>query len=697
GTTDEDDAADAIEWYFDGDGDGWGDTSTADRACVAPADHVRFDNDCDDADTAYHPGAAESDCSDRNDYNCDGSVGRVDRDGDGFDACEECDDGTDAVFPGAFETCNLVDDDCDGTIDGEEAVGSGTWYADTDGDGYGDPAVVDHSCDLPRGFVVNAEDCDDADLAVSPAGTEVCATAYDDDCDGAADDLDAPDCTDWHLDADLDGYGAETSACACAPFDGYTAPTGDDCDDAEPLANPGGTETAGNGIDDDCDGVADAVALADADLVVSGTFAEGTAGYSVAGGGDVDGDGLDDVLVGMPGDGTVAEEAGAVALVRGGASGTVLTSAADATLQGEAFEDGAGYAVALGDIDGDGFAEALVGAYQNSAGGRDAGGAYLVYGPFTGTIGLADADLFLSGAAAGDAAGRGVALPGDVDGDGIGDLLVGAPSADRAGRSSGSAFLVLGGATGSLSLSLAEAEISGNAGSDTLGTAFSPAGDTDGDGFADVWIGVENADDNGAGSGTVHLLRGPISGAAEVGDLSDAQLLGGAVDDGAGASVANAGDIDGDGHDDVLVGAPDAGDGGAAYLVLGPFDGRAVLTDADTVFTGASGDYAGYAVTGPGDIDGDGARDLVIGGYGSTIGGGANAGAAWLFSGVASGSYLVAEANVTFFGDADDRAGAALAPAGDTDGDGLDELLVGAFAADPGATNGGAAYVLRGW
>jgi MYXO-CTERM domain-containing protein len=165
GVADED-ASDASAWYTDSDGDGFGDDGTLTLACDAPDGTVATAGDCDDADAAYNPGAAEDDCTDPNDYNCDGSTGYADLDGDTFAACAECDDGVAAVNPDATEVCNGVDDDCDGTVD-VGAADAATYYADTDGDGYGDATAPLTECGEPEGYVADATDCDDGDPALN--------------------------------------------------------------------------------------------------------------------------------------------------------------------------------------------------------------------------------------------------------------------------------------------------------------------------------------------------------------------------------------------------------------------------------------------------------------------------------------------------------------------------------------------------
>ncbi|MFH1466885.1 MAG: MopE-related protein [Pseudomonadota bacterium] len=281
--TDEADAEDASTWYYDGDGDGYGLDGQTTVACAQPGDHAPEGGDCDDADTAYHPGAPEDDCTDPNDYNCDGSVGYADEDGDGWAACAECDDSDAAIHPDAAEVCNDTDDDCDGlTDDDDDSLDTGTaatWYADTDSDGYGDAAAPSLACDQPTGSVADSTDCDDTTAAVHPGAAESC-NGIDDDCDGTTDEDDASDAATWYADADADGYGdPAASTAACAQPTGYLADA-TDCDDTAAAVNPGASESC-NGVDDDCDGTTD-----EDDAVDAGTW------YA-----DADGDGYGDAAV----------------------------------------------------------------------------------------------------------------------------------------------------------------------------------------------------------------------------------------------------------------------------------------------------------------------------------------------------------------------------------------------------------------
>ena len=267
---DVDEEAQPVTWYRDADGDGYGSALSGTTVSCAPVPGSSvLGTDCDDTRRGRSPLARES-CNGLDD-DCDGiatfPVGggdTEDDDGDGVPDLRcprvgaDCDDRDPATYPGATELCDERDNDCDGMI--EAALIPADWYLDRDGDGWGDgDSAVIVSCALEPGRVTRDGDCDDRDAVVSPSAVDACGgigDGRDDDCDARIDE--GGGLTATYLDGDDDGFGAGTAALACT-----VAPSrsieGGDCDDDDPLRRPGGSESCAllDGLDDDCDGLTD--------------------------------------------------------------------------------------------------------------------------------------------------------------------------------------------------------------------------------------------------------------------------------------------------------------------------------------------------------------------------------------------------------------------------------------------------------
>ena len=332
-----------------------------------------------------------------------------------------------------------------------------------------------------------------------------------------------------------------------------------------------------------------------ADIVLEGA---GAFGFSVAGAGDVNGDGYSDVIVGAPGS-YYGADSGKVYIYFGG---TVMGVKADVILTDTAYSTGFGYSVAgAGDLNGDGFSDVIVGIPGNSAGGYSAGAAYVYFG---GPSMNATPDVRIYGAAAGDQLGTSVASAGDVNKDGFSDVIVGAPYNDAGGTDAGAAYIYFGGATMN---NVADVMLTGNTANDHFGSSVAGSGDVNGDGYSDVIVGAPNYNAN---AGAAYIYYGKFT----MHNTPDVTLTGGGNN--LGCSVAGAGDVNGDGYSDVIVGATynsAGGDYAGRFYVY--FGSPAMDSTPDIVATGAAGDLLGSSVAGA-DVNKDGYSDLVVGGIG---------------------------------------------------------------------------------
>jgi hypothetical protein len=424
-----------------------------------------------------------------------------------------------------------------------------------------------------------------------------------------------------------------------------------------------------------------------ADVTITGESAGNDFGWRVAPAGDVNGDGVQDLIVGAPSYDGIAGFAGRAYLFYGPFTGDINAADADAIISAEAFGDNLGFSVAsAGDVNNDGFDDIIVGARSNDANGIQSGRVYLFYGPISGSLADTDADAIISGAAF-DEVGRSVAGVGDLNGDGFDDILIGT---DIAGGSfQGQAFLFNGPLSGERDASSADAVITGSFPNESFGAWVASAGDVNNDGVQDIIVGAPRFPLNGADTGRAYIFYGPVAGSMIATD-ADVIIFGEQINDGFGGSVASAGDVNGDGIDDIIVGADQLFNEGTgkAYVFYGPLAGSIQAANADAILIGeVAQDLFGVSVSGTGDFNGDGFDDVIVGAW-DNGGGGGRSGRAYAFFGPLTGTIAAADADFIVTGKASDQLGLSVAGM-DLNGDGLGDLIVGApqFAdRDPGYT-----------
>ncbi len=441
-----------------------------------------------------------------------------------------------------------------------------------------------------------------------------------------------------------------------------------------------------------------------------------SSGATVCGAGDVNGDGYDDILIGAWGSDEGGTDAGKVYLILGRPTGwrkLFSLSRADASFLGEAKFDEAGKTIAAaGDVNGDGFADFLVGAQGNDAAGDKAGKTYLVFGKPNGwkqKVRLTDiAAASFTGENSHDRSGAAVAGIGDVTGDGYADFAIGAWGSGASGAEAGQTYLIFGKPAGwekNTPLSQADASYVGENPRGESGKSIASAGDVNGDGYDDFLIGAPAHTAHKDFTGKTYLIFGKPSDWGWQRHLkgATASFIGEDSNDSSGSAVSSAGDVNRDGLGDFLIGAwasDKAGiNTGATYLFLGKKEGwrpNMSLGEADASFLGEGpGDAAGAAVASAGDVSGDGYDDILIGAWGSDFSK-TDQGQVYLVLGKPNGWELntsLGLSDLSFVGKrAGDAAGRAVEYAGDLSGDGYDDLIIGAPGSDQGQSDAGETY-----
>lgn len=413
-----------------------------------------------------------------------------------------------------------------------------------------------------------------------------------------------------------------------------------------------------------------------ANFVMDGESTSDLFGVSVVSAGDVNADGYDDVLIGAQLNDAGGFDAGRAYLYFGG---PVFDNEPDRIFTGENSRDWFGGRVAKGgDINGDGYSDVVISAYGKDSTGVDAGLVYIYFG---GKNMDTVPDALLSGEAAQDSFGFRIDASGDFNNDGICDLLIGAIRNDTNGRNSGRAYLYFGGKE---IKNIPDVIFEGKRMNDVFGRSLANIGDVNGDGIDDLAIGGLLSDGNPSYPGRIEIFFGGES----MDNQPDACFLGETNSDGFGNSVAAAGDVNDDGYGDIIIGAlandNQANNAGSAYIYSG---GDSLNQAAPAlVIRGATADaFLGISVDGVGDLTGDGISDFVVGEYRS------GPGYVYLYSG---GPEMDDIPDKVFAGENEmDFFGFAASNAGDVNGDGVNDIIIGADRYDGEGVNVGRVYL----
>ncbi len=412
-------------------------------------------------------------------------------------------------------------------------------------------------------------------------------------------------------------------------------------------------------------------------------------GWSVASAGDVNGDGYSDVIVGANLYDNGQTNEGAAFVYHGSATGISTTAAVLLETNQAGAEMGRSVSGA-GDVNGDGYSDVIVGAISYDNGQVDEGAAFIYHGSATGISTTAAAQVESNQASAN--MGGSVACAGDVNGDGYSDVIVGANLYDNGQSNEGVSFIYHGSATG-INITAA-ALVESNQANAFMGRSVASAGDVNGDGYSDVIVGAELYDNGQTDEGAAFVYHGSASG---INTTAATQLETNQADARTGNSVASAGDVNGDGYSDVIVGAFLYDNGqtneGAAFVYHGSAAGISTTAAAQVESNQASA-FMGGTVASAGDVNGDGYSDVIVAAS-SYDNGETDEGAVFVYYGGTSGINTTVGAFIES-NQVSASMGNSLASAGDVNGDGYSDIIVGSQLYDNGQTNEGAAFVYHG-
>jgi hypothetical protein len=386
----------------------------------------------------------------------------------------------------------------------------------------------------------------------------------------------------------------------------------------------------------------------------TGTVPTDYFGFALAGAGDINNDGYDDVAVGSPG---YSLTTGRVYIYFGSATGPGTT--ANVTLASPALASTFGAAVDfVGDVNNDGIDDIAVGAPLYTGSASQMGAVYVWHGSASFSGGTYTTQLTGSSSANayfGSALSRG----GDLDGDGYDDIIVGEYGYNS---NRGRAWAFAGGASGAGADSV---RLTGSTSANDHGFSVSGGGSINGDGYADVLVGAPR-DSSSSANGRAYAYYGEAGFFGSATQSSDRSWTGFPAGELAGAAVQVRADVNGDGRDDALVGAP-----GAAKVYVYNGSASGFSSSATATLSGTAGTYFGNAIGNLGDTSGDGIDDVVIGAYTTS----SSAGVAYVYDGSATG---LSTASQTFTGSAAEQLGFSAVGAGDVNNDGYGDLLIGA-------------------